>query len=141
RFQASVLAGLTEALRGWSKARQPPAWPALQEKLSGTTDPGLRERVRDLSALFGDGRALDEVRRVALDDKTELAFRRAALQTLIDQRVPDLREICEKLLRVQFLNSTAVRGLALYDDPAIGETLAGSYVKFHPSERAAVIAT
>jgi putative heme-binding domain-containing protein len=45
------------------------------------------------------------------------------------------------LLSVSFLNSTAVRGLALFDDPDIGEKLAGSYNRFHPSERGAVIET
>ena len=78
---------------------------------------------------------------VAMDDKADLAFRRAALLTLIDNRPPDLREICERLLDVRFLNSTAVRGLALFNDPAIGEKLAGSYQKFHPSEREAVMET
>jgi putative heme-binding domain-containing protein len=60
---------------------------------------------------------------------------------LIEQRPSWLREICEQLLKVRFLNSTAVRGLALFDDPAVGEELALSYQQFHPSERAAVIET
>ena len=140
-FQVDVLAGLAEAMRGWSKARKPSAWDALQKKLSGSTNSALRDRVRDLSVLFGDGRALEEVKRVALDGKADLAFRRAALQTLIDNRPPDLRAICEQLLTVRFLNSTAVRGLALFDDPAIGEKLAESYLRFHASERGAVMDT
>jgi putative heme-binding domain-containing protein len=140
-FQADVLAGLSEALRGWSQARKPPAWDALREKLAGTSNAALRDRARDLSALFGDGRALEEVKRVALDRKTDLAYRRAALLTLIDHRPADLQAICEQLLEVKFLNSTAVRGLALFDAPAIGEKLAGSYQKFHPSERGAVMDT
>ena len=140
-FQKDILAGISEALRGWSHARKPAAWDALQKKMSGATNAMLRDRARDLAALFGDGRALDEVKRIALDNKADLSFRRAALQTLIEQRPADLREICEKLLAARFLNSTAVRGLALFDDPAIGERLADSYVKFHPSERAAVIET
>jgi putative heme-binding domain-containing protein len=140
-FQADILAGLAEALRGWRQAQKPAAWDALQNKLSASTNAALRDRVRDLSALFGDGRALDEVKRVALDNNAELADRRAALLTQIENRPPDLREICEQLLGVRFLNSSAVRGLALFDDPAIGESLAGSYNRFHPSERGAVIET
>ena len=140
-FQADILAGLSDAVRGWSKAPKPAAWDALQKQLADSPDAGLRNLVRDLSALFGDGRALDEVKRIALDRKADLAFRRAALQTLIAQHPPDLRQICEQLLDVKFLNSIAVRGLALFDDPAIGEKLAESYLKFHPSERPAVIET
>ena len=107
----------------------------LREGLSASADPTLRDRVRDLDVLFGDGRALDEVRRLALDEAASLDARRAALRTLIEGRPPDLRPICEQLVRVRFLNAVAVRGLALFDDPAIGRTLAASYRSFHPSER------
>jgi putative membrane-bound dehydrogenase-like protein len=140
-FQTDILAGLAEALRGWRRAKKPAAWDALQTELSRSANTALRDYVRDLSALFGDGRALDEVKRAALDSNGDLAVRRAALLTLIENRPPDLRQICEQLLGVRFLNSTAVRGLALFDDPAIGEQLAGSYNRFHPSERGAVIET
>ncbi len=140
-FQSDIVAGLSEALRGWSRAPKLAAWDALSKQLTNSPDASLRTLVRDLSALFGDGRALAEVRRMALDRHADLASRRTALQTLIAQRPPDLREICEQLLEVKFLNSTAARGLALFDDPAIGEKLAESYLKFHPSERPAVIET
>jgi hypothetical protein len=133
-FQSDILAGLSEALRGWSKAKKPPAWDALQAKLSAPSTAPLRERVRYLSALFGYGRALDDVKRVALDSKAELAFRQSALQTLIEQRPPDLRQICEKLLNVSFLNSTAARGLRCSTIRRLAK-LAISYLKFHPSER------
>ena len=53
-------------------------------------------------------------------NKADMASRRAALQTLIESRPPDLQSICERLLSVRFLNTTAVRGLALFDDPEIG---------------------
>src|SRR6185369_14217783 len=58
-----------------------------------------------------------------------------ALQTLIDNRAPDLRPICEQLLSEQFLNTVAARGLAVYDDPAVGLKLVKAYRQFHPSER------
>lgn len=140
-FLADVLIGLSEALRGWRKAPAPPAWEQLTERAKRSSDPRIVALARELSVLFGDGRALDEVKRLALDEKADLAVRRAALQTLIENRPPDLRAICEQLLPVRFLNSTAVRGLALFDDPAIGESLAESYLRFHHSERPAVMET
>ena len=84
---------------------------------------------------------IDEVKRVALDSTIDLPQRQAALQTLIDGKPADLRQICEGLLAVRFLNSVAVRGLAQFDDPAIGDTLAKSYFKFHVLERDAVLDT
>jgi putative membrane-bound dehydrogenase-like protein len=138
-FQAQVVAGLGEALTGWRKAKKPPAWDAFQAQLAQANDPSLRDRVRELSVVFGDGRALDELKRLALDEKADLAARKAALKTLIESRPTDLRSICERLVRVRFLNAVAARGLALFDDPAIGRSLAENYRAFHPSERAAVL--
>ena len=103
--------------------------------------PVIGEGARIERALFGDGRALDEIKSLALDAKGEIEPRRKALETLIDARPPDLREICEQLLKIRFLSTTAVRGLAQFDDPAIGENLAKNYRTFPPGERPAVIDT
>src|SRR5204863_8452152 len=70
-----------------------------------------------------------------LDQRAELDARKAASQTLIDNRAPDLRRICEPLLHEQFINSVAARGLAGFDDPAVGAKLLKAYRQFHPSER------
>ncbi len=139
--RSDVVKGMTEGLQGWRKAAKPAAWDAFAARLAGSSEPSLVEKVRELQVVFGDGRALDALRKLALDDKAALETRRAALKGLIENRPPDLREICEKLLKVRFLNSTAVKGLALFDDPAIGKSLAANYRSFHPSERPAVVET
>jgi putative membrane-bound dehydrogenase-like protein len=138
---ADVLAGMSEGLAGWRKAPQPAGWAQVQAAVKASNNQDLARRVRDLSVLFGDGRALDEVRAIALDADADMAQRRVALAALIEARPADLRKVCEKLLGVRFLNSVAVRGLALFDDPAIGVKLAGSYRKFHQTERPPVMET
>lgn len=140
-FQSDILSGLADGLAGWRKATKPSAWDAFAKFIEKSANPSLRDRVRDLSVVFGDGRALDEVKRVALAKDADMNARKAALQTLIESRPPDLRAVCEQLLGVRFLNTVAVRGLAQFDDPAIGEKLAKSYRSFHPSERPAVMDT
>lgn len=140
-FQGDILSGLAEGLAGWRKATKPSAWDAFAKLIDKSANAALRDRVRDLSVVFGDGRALDEVKRVALAKDADMNARKAALQTLIESRPPDLRAVCEQLLSVRFLNAVAVRGLAQFDDPAIGEKLAKSYRSLHPSERPAVMDT
>jgi putative membrane-bound dehydrogenase-like protein len=136
---ADVSRGLAEGLLGWRKAPRPVAWEAFSARLASSEDAADRDRLRDLHVLFGDGRALEGLKRLAMDEKADLETRRSALKALIEARPPDLRSICETLLRVRFLNATAAGGLALFDDPAIGKTLAASYRSFHPSERPAVV--
>ena len=138
-LRSEVVGGLVDALAGIRKAKKPAAWDAFQVNLDTTASPSLGTRVRELNVLFGDGRALDEVKRLALDDKADLETRKAAIRTLIDSRPNDLRAICERLVRVRYVNAVAVRGLALFDDPEIGKSLARNYRAFHPSDRPAAL--
>jgi putative membrane-bound dehydrogenase-like protein len=141
RWQAAMVMGLVEGFKGWRKATPPAAWAHFAANLSRSSNPELRARVRELGVVFGDGRALEEVKRVALDGQAELQARRAALQALIDSGSAEARNVCEQLLNVRFLNSTAVRGLAAYEDAALGEKLARNFRSFHPSDRPALMET
>lgn len=134
-----LLEGLAEGFAGQSRVASPTGWTRVQDWASQGTSERARELVRDLSVLFGDGRALDEVRRIALDPRADLATRRTALRTLIDARAPDRRFVCEELLTVRYLNTTAVQGLTEFNDPVIGEKLAQNYRRFFPSDRPAVV--
>ena len=139
-FQAGVLAGMSEAFVGWRKAPQPSAWDALHARVTAGDDAKLRDKARDLSALFGDGRALDELKQVALDKDADLAARKVALQTLIDADAPEVWKLCEELLGTRFLNTIAVRGLASENDPKFGAKLVKAYRSFHALDRPQVLA-
>lgn len=140
-FRAEVLAGVAEAFKGVRKAAKPGAWDAFTARLAGSADANVTKQVRELSTLFGDGRALEESKRVAFDAAATPAQRRAALQTLIDNRPDDLRALCEKLLDDREINGLAARGLGMSDDPAVGELLARRYRgSFRPDARQEVLA-
>lgn len=130
----SILEGMTEAFKGLRKVPKPVSWDAFTVLAKGQTN-----YIRDLSILFGDGRALDDVKKIVLDAQAETSTREAALKTLIEARPADLRTVCEGLLDVRGLNVAAVRGLTLFDDPAIGQRLAKNYRKFAPAERSSVL--
>lgn len=136
--RADVVRGLSAGLAGHRQAEPPSAWEEFAASFESAA-PEIQNLVRNLNVVFGDGRALDEVRNIALDSKAPINDRRQALKTLIEARPDDLQEVCQKLLRVRFLNTTAMQGLTRFDDPAIGEQLARNYNSFHPSERSAVI--
>jgi putative membrane-bound dehydrogenase-like protein len=120
------LEGVNDALKGRRKVAAPESWNAFAESFKAD-DAATLALVRNLSLLFGDGRALDEIRAIALDAKADLPARRQALQSLIDARTPDLRAVCEQLLDVRELAGVAARGLANFDDPKLGALLVEKY--------------
>ncbi|MBI1248381.1 c-type cytochrome [bacterium] len=137
---SAVLNGMSEALRGWSKAAKPEAWDALTTKLARIDSEAIEQKTRELGALFGDGRALDELRALAMNGKADAQVRRAALASLIEAKPEDLRKICEKLIATRGVNLVAAQGLALFNDPIAAELLVKNYRRFPESDRSQVLA-
>ena len=138
--QLAVIEGINDGLQGWRKAPAPESWTKLAA-LTAQGEARLVTLTRELNVLFGDGRALDEIKRVALDSTADLAMRKSALTTLIENKPDDLREICESLLDQKILNAVAVKGLVLFDDPQLGKSLAQRFRRFSPDDKGSVIET
>ena len=136
-----IVSGMAAGLRGQRKAEPPAGWEGFTAKLAKLGSAETRATARDLSVIFGDGRALDEIRAVALDAKAEIPARRQALQSLIEARAPDLRTICEQLLDVRDLAGVAARGLASFDDPKIATLLLRKYGSLNADQRADALGT
>ena len=139
--QFDVLEGMSLALRGWRKAPKPVSWDAAAKVFLASSDPRLRAPTTELGAVFGDGRALQELRRVALDDSAAPEQRRRSLETLIENRPPDLLSVILPLLGDRIMARTAVQGLATFNDPDLADQLITHYKRFRDDIRPDVIAT
>lgn len=129
-FTATVLAGVSEGVKGWRSAPRPAAWATLAEQ---QPDNAL---VRELSVVFGDGRAMDELRDIVrgkVDADSEMKL--SALATLIQSDADDLESICRSLLRDPKMNVLAAQGLSKFDDPDIGRALVSRYGNFRAPQR------
>jgi putative membrane-bound dehydrogenase-like protein len=135
-FQQTVLSGMEDGLQGWAKTAKPAAW----DHVVALGTPELSNSIRQLSVVFGDGRAMDDLKAIALG-KTESdpLLRLDALRTLISSQPDDLRAICEELLTDNRMNVAAAQGLAKFDDEKIGEVLVKRYRKFRAPFRPQVI--
>ncbi len=133
--QLAILDGLADGLAGRRKVPKPIAWDEVESAFRQETSDPLKNRIRDLSALFGDGRALNQIREIALNAKADAPRRRAALQSLIEARADGLREVCESLLPIRELSATAAAGLALFDSPAVAERLLAEWPNLYGHER------
>lgn len=139
RWQADVLTGMRDALKGERKATPPAAWKTVSPKLASSTDPKVKELFRALGAVFDDPLALESTRVVVLDSSANVDTRRAALRSLIDSRATGLRAVCETVLTVPGLAAIAADGLALEKDPTVADAILGKFSAIAPTERNAVL--
>ncbi len=111
-----VLRGMSEALRGWRKTKPPASWAAFATRSSTVNDLEITTRVRDLGVLFGDGRALGDVRHILSDTAADPAVRRNALRTMLDNKA-DLAPLLKQLLNEESMRTDVTIGLLEIGDP------------------------
>jgi putative membrane-bound dehydrogenase-like protein len=136
--QAELIAGIAEALKGWRKAPKPAAWEAFVASIP-KTETAAQDQARQLNVIFGDGQALDEIRRIALDEKALMEQRRAALLSLIEAKDAQLKQVCEKLIYVKGVNMEAIQGLTQFDQDGVAQRIIDRYTQFYPHERPQII--
>lgn len=111
-----ILRGLNEGLKGWSKATKPAAWDTIAETGG---DEETQTLIRELSVVFGDGRARDELLSIAANAEGDPGARRAALTNLVRNPTPDLLPKLKEWTNDRVLGREAILGLANYDDPGV----------------------
>jgi putative heme-binding domain-containing protein len=138
-FQREVVRGVAEGLHGWRKAPRPSAWDKVVERSAAWSDADGRERVRHLSLLFGDGRALTEVRAVALNSQEAAEARIKAIQALIESRPDDLQRLLTKLVTERTVGVVAAKGLMSFDDADAQGLILRQYGRLSAEERGEVV--
>lgn len=135
----AFLKGMATALHGWRKAKPPEGWSEFSQSLSSSKNSDVQRLVRELSVVFGDGRALNEVRKIAETSSPDIEGRRAALRTLVLAKAENLSGLLQKLMGDRDLQLDAIRGLAGYDDPRTPHLLIDKFVGLQPpSQREAI---
>ena len=132
--QAEIVAGIADALKGWRKAPKPAAWDAFVATIPKSAT-AAQDLARQLNVIFGDGQALDEIRKIALDEKALMDQRRAALLSLIEAKDAQLKQVCEKLIYVKGVNMEAIQGLTQFDQDGVAQRIIDRYTQFYPHER------
>ena len=140
-IQRDVLQGMTDGLRGWRKAPALAAWDLAGPVLAQSADKAVHALARELGVVFGDGRALAELRTLAQNPAADGESRRAALRVLIDSRADDLLPVLQKLISDRVTAGVAARGLAQFDHPATPKQILAQYQHLHPDDRPAAVST
>jgi putative heme-binding domain-containing protein len=138
--RADVLQGMADALRGWRKAAAPSGWRDLSAKLANDPSEKIKALTRELSVVFGDGRAIDDVKRIVTDSGQSLDDRRQAIRSLAAARVDGLAALLKPLLADKNLADEAVRAVARLDLEKHAPQLLAAYKQMPPPGKEAALA-
>jgi putative membrane-bound dehydrogenase-like protein len=139
--QRDILRGMQAALSGQRSLQMPARWEATYAKLANSSDPEVRERAMKLAVLFGDEKAIEVMRKTALDAAADKAARESALQALLSRQKPELIPVLQQLLDDPPLRQSAIRGLAAFNDSSTPDLLLKHYVAFSAREKEDAVQT
>jgi putative membrane-bound dehydrogenase-like protein len=140
-IERDMLSGIQEALKGQRSVPMPEGWPTVMRKFDHSPERAVREKALVQSVQFGDEHALETLRKAIVDKTTAAAFRRTALQALLDHKDPRLVPLLHALIAERGMRSPALRALAAYSDEATPQVILGHYASFNEEEKSDAIHT
>jgi len=125
----AILRGMNEALRGWAKVKTPGNWKQAAQYLQTLKDKEVSQLARSLGVVFGDGRAISELRKIVQGGNHDPAVRRGALRTLVQQGDKETLKLLRRLVDDRILSNEAIAGLGHYDAPDVPQLILSRFLK------------
>ena len=140
-FQSDVLKGLHEALRGRRDVKMPVEWPKVYRKLSKSESAAVRDKALVIALIFRDEQAIRQLQSQVLNKRLTEDQRRGALHSLIENGIPNLAPMLNKLLADDALRRDALRGMASYPQKDTAEKIVALYSQLNDLEKQAALDT
>jgi putative heme-binding domain-containing protein len=131
---------MNEALNGWSQANPPRNWSTQSAKLAVLNDAKIDQLVQNLNLVFGDGRATDELKKIAGDDQRDIATRRRAIAALAkSSEAPKLFEFFKSQVNNKALTTEVTKALVRCDEPQAASVIINRYPHMDPEGQLAAV--
>ncbi|MBD3673529.1 MAG: c-type cytochrome [Planctomycetaceae bacterium] len=128
--QRNILLGMSEALRGWRRVDAPRNWSDVALPLSQSKDAEIRKLSQQLSIVFGDGRAMDDLITLALNSEADYESRQRAVSLLSQAGNSDLEPLLLKLLPDRNVTPAVLKAMVDFDNPALAREVVKRYLSF-----------
>jgi len=137
-----ILEGLAAGLEGFSSAKKPKHWDSeLERALIGDGSERTIKLTRDLSIVFGSGRASDELIVIVKNVEGDANARLNAFKSVTRTAKPELLPVIRGLINDKVLGTVARNALAAYDDPNIPKAMLNPWPGRSEEQQAATVAT
>ena len=132
-----ILRGMSEAMKGFRQLAKLPHWDDFAWALGGRQP----ELVRDVSLVFGSGRAGEEIIALIKDGNGDANARRSAFDSLLRNPKPEHFAIARSMISDKVLGAAARLGLAKFSDADVPKSLLNGWPDRSQEWRAANVTT
>jgi putative membrane-bound dehydrogenase-like protein len=120
--RADIVMGMSQALKGFSRVAKPRVW----DDFAATLGTDQAELVRELSLVFGSGRAVAELLALIDDTNGDANARRSAFDSLLRAPKPEHFANVRRMINDKILGTAARLGLAKFGDQDVPNALLAS---------------
>ncbi len=129
-FQLDLLTGMLKGLEGQRSVTMPKSWMEAFAQLDKSASAPVRLAAIELALVFGDSRALQSLRSLAIDPTAAAADRQRAVRSLVSKKADRAGTLLIELLDDTVVQSEAIRGLAEFNEPTTADLLLARYASF-----------
>jgi len=133
--QLDILNGALQGLQGRRSVKLPEDWAKVFLKLESSLNRGVRQSAIELALLFGDARALESLKKIAMNRSEESNDRNRALRSLIAKKAIGIDSLLVELVSDVVVQREAIRGLADFEHAATPQLLIDGYLSFDNDTR------
>lgn len=137
--RGDIISGMAAALKGFSQVTKPKAWDAFAASVASVAS--AKDALRDLSLVFGSGRAIDELIALIKETDGDANARRSAMDSLLRSPKPEHFGLVRGMINDKVLGTAARLGLAKFDNPDVPKALLTNWPDRSQEWRAANITT
>ena len=141
QFQSDLLQGILLGLEGSGQTTAPAPWQEQENRLLESSSPEVRKLARTLGLRFGSKRARGLVEGIAIDSQHPAQERRDAITALLSTPDKPLLELLLSLVDSGDVRDAVIRGLALFSDERVAQTLIAHYGAFTLEQKQLTLST
>jgi len=134
-LQFDLLSGIMHGLEGRRSVGMPESWTAAFSILESSVDGRVRQSAIELALVFGDPRAIQSLRRIAVDRSVVPKDRNRAVHSLVAKKATDVASLLVELVGDPDVRREAIRGLAEFDHADMPRLLIDNYAALDSETR------
>ena len=139
--QAALLRGMVAGLAGQRNVPAPTGWGAAMASLSKSSDAEVRKLSLRLGQVFGVEAATKQAIATVSNTKASADLRRSALQSLVTQRSPEVKDLLPSLLNDKTLQVDAIRAYGAIEDEKAPKLILNRYASLDFQAKRASVET